>query len=128
VRGRETPESGGLGTGRRRWCAELDHLRALALEAQRNVGGVPGVVGDLAHVEHAAVLEDPLLDRAVIDHVARGGFDEALASPKIVGHAITLGTPAQVLRRHEVAREHPPRLALLLGRKDPRQRRHIGGG
>jgi len=52
------------------------------------VSGVPRVVGDLADLEQRAVAPDPFLDRAVVDHIARSGLDNALARPEVVGHAV----------------------------------------
>ena len=50
--------------------------RPLVLEPERDVGGVPGVVGDLLDLEQGTVGEDPLLDRAVVDDIARRRLDE----------------------------------------------------
>ena len=52
------------------------------------MSGVPRVVGDLADLEQRAVAPDPFLDRAVVDHIARSGLDNALARPEVVGHAV----------------------------------------
>ena len=89
--------------GRRRHgaeaLAELDHRGALVLQAQRDVGRVPGVVGDLLDLEQGGIGEDPLLDRAVVDDIAGGRLDEALPGPEVVGHAVALGALAQVAPR-----------------------------
>ena len=108
--------------------AELDHRGALVLQAQRDVGGVPGVVGDLLDLEQGSIGEDALLDRAVVDDVARRRLDEALPGPEIVGHAVALGALAEVLLGHEVARQHMPEAIVLLGREHPGERGDVGGG
>jgi hypothetical protein len=46
------------------------------------VGGVPRIVGDLTNLEEGAVAPNPLLDRGVIDDVALGRLDEALAAQR----------------------------------------------
>ena len=108
--------------------AELDHFGALVLEPERDVGGVPGVVGDLADLEEAAIAPDPLLDRAVVDDVALGRLDEALGGPQVVGDTVALGALPQVLRRHEVVGEHPPEVVVMVGREHPGERGDVGGG
>ena len=66
--------------GRRRHraeaLAELDHRGPLVLQPERDVGGVPGVVGDLTDLEQGTVGENALLDRAVVDNIARRRLDE----------------------------------------------------
>ena len=93
--------------GRRRHgaeaLAELNHRGAFVLQAQRDVGRVPGVVGDLPDLEQGGIGQDPLLDRAVVDDVAGGRLDEALPGPEVVGHPVALGALAQIVLRHEVA-------------------------
>jgi hypothetical protein len=95
--------------------AELNHPRPFVLEAQRDVSGIPGIVGDLADVEDGAVSEDSLLDGSVVDDVARGGLDEALGSPHVIGHTIALGALPQVYVNveHMVRRQFPDLLRDL---------------
>ena len=71
--------------------AELDHGGPLVLQPERDVGGVPGVVGDLLDLEQQAVASDALLDRPIVDDIARRRLDEVLPGPEIVGHAVALG-------------------------------------
>ena len=76
----------------------------------------------------AAVGEDALLDRAVVDDVAGRRLDEALPGPEVVGHAVALGALAEILLGHEVARQHMPEAIVLLGREHPGERGDVGGG
>jgi hypothetical protein len=87
-----------------------------------------GVIGDLPDLEQSGIGEDALLDGAVVDDIARGRLDEALSAPEIVGHAVALGAAPEVLRRHEVAGEHPPEAVVIFGRKHPGERGDVGRG
>jgi hypothetical protein len=92
------------------------------------VGGVPGVVGDLLDLEQGRVGEDPLLDRAIVDHIAGGCLDEGLPGPEVVGHAVALGALPQVVFGYEIAREHVPEPILVLGREHPSEHGDVGRG
>jgi hypothetical protein len=83
---------------------------------------VPRVAGDLLELEQRGIGEDALLDRAVVDDIARGRLDEALAGPEVVGHAVALGALSQVLLGHEVAGQHVPKAILIVGREPRRAR------
>ena len=115
-----------LARGRRHGAealAELDHRRSLVLEPERDVGGVPWVVGDLADLEQRSIGEDPLLDGAVVHDVAGSRLDKTLRGPQVVGHAIALGALTQVLLGHEVAGEHLPEPIVVRRAGTPRRAR-----
>jgi hypothetical protein len=42
-------------------------------------------------IENGAVGENALLDRAIVDHIARGRLDKAWPEPEAVGHAVVPG-------------------------------------
>jgi hypothetical protein len=42
-------------------------------------------------LEQGGIGENPLLDRAVVDHVTLRRLDEALPGPQVVGHPVALG-------------------------------------